>query len=82
MEGAVSDQDDTEINTTPYPLALIRIALGIGFGAILISILFSIWTAVNDKGGPIIGVFVFQLIAFGAIAVVGVNAIFRRVELV
>ena len=76
------EEEIEEPTTISYPLALTRIALGVSLGAIVISILFSIWVLVNDRGGPIIGTFLFQLLAFASIGVVAINAWFKRVELV
>ncbi len=65
---------------TSLPTAAIRIGLGISIGAMIITILFTIWTLWNDNGGPAVGTMIFQLIAMGALLVVVYYAIFKRQE--
>ena len=62
------------------PTAAIRIGLGISIGAMIIGILFTIWTLWNDNGGPAVGIFVFQMIAMGAMLVVVYYVLFRKVD--
>jgi len=46
----------------------------------IIGILFTIWTLWNDNGGPAVGIFVFQMIAMGAMLVVVYYVLFRKVD--
>ena len=52
-----------------------RIALGIGFGCIVLSIIFSIWTLAADGGGPVIGVLIFNVMGMSAIGWIIILAI-------
>jgi hypothetical protein len=63
---------------TPLPLVKTRIATGITCGGLLISIFFSIWALVQHKGGPVIGVLVFQVIAFAASVYLSAKLIFEK----
>lgn len=75
----MSESEQDEVIKTPFQVALNRITLGIAFGATVIGILFSVWGMTIDRGGPIIGVFVFQLLTLAAIMVVSVNIILKKV---
>lgn len=63
---------------TPLSLVLKRIATGVTFGAILISIFFSIWALVVHLGGPVIGVLIFQCIALFASIFLSMKLIFEK----
>ena len=59
--------DGEEEEKTSLPTALVRIAVAVNLGAVLLGIMFSVWGLTIDRGGPLIGVLVFQLIALLAI---------------
>ena len=45
-------------------VVLYRLAIGFVFGSTILSMIFSLWTVINDQGGPVIGSLVFSFIAF------------------
>lgn len=63
---------------TPLPLVLNRIATGVTFGAIVISIFFSIWGLVQYGSGPVVGIFVFQVIALLSGGYLSARVIFEK----
>lgn len=63
------------------PVALNRIAIGVAFGAIVIAILFSAWGLTVDRGGPLIGVLVFEFFALTAIMFLGANVLLKKIEI-
>lgn len=62
----------------PLPIVKTRIATGITCGGLLISIFFSIWALIQHKAGPVIGVLVFQIIAFAASVYLSAKLIFEK----
>ncbi len=65
---------------TPLPLVLNRIATGVTFGAIVISIFFNIWALAQYGAGPTIGVFVFQVIALLSGGYLSARVIFEKCQ--
>lgn len=63
---------------TPLSVVTNRIATGITFGGILISIFFSIWALTTSGGGPVIGILVFQIIALAASIFLSAKLIFDK----
>lgn len=56
-----------------------RICLGIGFGSIFLSFVFSIWAIATNGTGPIIGVMIFDVISMLMIGyIIGVGIYYKR----
>jgi hypothetical protein len=65
-------EEESEIK---LPIALYRIALGIVFGSVIISILFTVWDLTQHGVGPAIGILIFNFISLGAISYIILNKI-------
>jgi hypothetical protein len=69
-------EEEGEIIKTSLQVALYRIALGIIFGAFLISLLFTVWALTIYGVGPNIGILIFNFIGLFAICFIVINKIF------
>jgi hypothetical protein len=67
-----------EPDLPPLALAINRISVGFIFVSSLITMMFCIWTVIDDHGGPVIGAIVFNFITVVAVVFLGSRCFIRK----
>jgi len=78
---STDQEEEVVVVKTSLQVALFRIAVGITFGSIVISILFTVWALSVYGSGPVVGVLVFEFISVTAIMYTGVMLIMNKIPL-
>lgn len=78
---STDQEDEVVVIKTSLQVALFRIAIGITFGSIVISILFTVWALSVYGSGPVIGTLIFEFISVTAIMYIGVVLIMNKIPL-
>lgn len=78
---STDQEEEVVVVKTSLQVALFRIAVGITFGSIVISILFTVWALSVYGSGPVVGVLVFEFISVTAIMYTGVMLIMNKISL-
>lgn len=76
----MSDTEGENDNIPRLPVAVNRIFLGVAFGSTIVAIFFVAWALWLYGVGPVIGIFVFELIALSMILALAVNVVIRGIR--
>lgn len=82
MSSSDIEGEPTPPGTTTLPLAIIRICIGIALGCSIVALLFCLWTLINDGGGPIIGVLVFELFTVSSLVIIVYYGLVKKAEFI